>query len=137
MDIIVLSILSALTSGPIVIQRQVRSLCRPASFGRFTNLSGSKARLVLSWVIPTTMGVMFVPHAIYTSPHRPHIAKHPLGELVVVNIVFLYLSFLLFLFGMSCFWLFRLTLYFCQSSVDFLLRFLGVSGELPPFNSNV
>ena len=42
-----------------------------------------------------------------------------------------------FMLGILGTLLFRIAVPFCQSSLDFLLRLLGISGELPRFNSDV
>jgi hypothetical protein len=130
-DITFLSILSALTSGPPVIQQPVKALHLLSSFG--PSVTEVSQHIHFGTLL---MGSMMAVVALFKSPFH---GKDP-DQLAMVNVALLFLLLLGFMFGMLGIWLFRLAVGFCHSSLDFLLRslrLLGLSREPPQFNSNV
>jgi len=127
-DIIVLLILSALTSRPIGIQGQVKSLRWLDSFG----LPDSYSRMLLCVGIGVIMGPMTVIAAIPMSPFD-HDRRDSDELQATVSALLLSMLLAFFMLAALGYWLLSLAVYFCQSSHDFLLRLLGLSEELPEY----
>jgi len=120
---------STLTSGPPVIQQQVKSLYH--HLGSFSP-SGTEAIIGCTLAIGV-FGLLMVLDVIFSSP----LNENNPGKLVIDTVIYLFGCVSVFMWGMLGIWLCRLAVGLCTSSLYFLLRLVGVSTQPHPFSSNV